>query len=269
MLDHPLPQEVVAAFHLMFDHFPEGAQLTHKSKQIVALNPACKAIGREVGMICAKHGPPEAHTGCLANKAVKDQKTTWATGPKRIPDGQEPVAFWLPVDGHPNFYLHFGVGYRKNYASPPEHVLVSDTSQQEGHSTKTGSELPEHVIEAFHLMWDNFPENVILVHKSRQVVAVNKVSDTTGIRESGMNCARIDSQPQKDWLTGKALAAGEAKYVSISLPDGEAVIFWIPLDGHPEYFSRFTVGLAMNYKTGTPRDLSEIMHQCQSDEMMS
>lgn len=56
-------EALIRAFHLMYDHFPEPAQLTHKSKQIVALNPACKAIGREVGMICIKHGPPEAHAG--------------------------------------------------------------------------------------------------------------------------------------------------------------------------------------------------------------
>jgi hypothetical protein len=68
-------------------------------------------------MICAKHGPPEAHKGCLANKAVKDQKATWATFPKTIPDGQAPVAFWLPVDGSPDFFIHFAVGYRINYVS--------------------------------------------------------------------------------------------------------------------------------------------------------
>jgi hypothetical protein len=81
MLEHPLPQEVIDAFHLMFDHFPEGAQLTHRSKQIVALNPACRSGGKDVGMICAKQGPPEAHKGCLANKAIKNQKAAWATFP--------------------------------------------------------------------------------------------------------------------------------------------------------------------------------------------
>jgi hypothetical protein len=117
-------EKLIEAFHLMFDHFPEGAQLTHKSKRIMALNPACKAAGKEVGMVCARHGPPEAHRGCLANKAMKSQKTTWVTRPKTIPDGQEPVAFWLPVAGYPDFFIHFAVGYRKNYALPPEQVMV-------------------------------------------------------------------------------------------------------------------------------------------------
>ncbi|MDR1396578.1 MAG: hypothetical protein LBJ14_02430 [Desulfarculales bacterium] len=254
MLEHPLPQEVIEAFQLMFEHFPEGAQLTHKSKQIAALNPACKAIGRDVGMICAKHGPPEAHKGCLANKALKDRKTTWATSPKRIPDGQTPVAFWIPVDGYPDFYLHFGLGHRKNYAFPPEQVEASDLSLQEEYIMQEGPRLPDHVIAAFHLMWDNFPENATLVHKSRQVLAVNKAAEKTGICLPGTNCARIGSQPHQGCLADKALAAGEARYVHIPLPDGEAVVFWIPLAGRSEYFLHFSIGLSMNYKTGTPRE---------------
>ena len=55
--DIQVDQKLVEAFHLMFDHFPEGVQLAHKSKRVVAVNPACQAIGRTVGMICAKHGP--------------------------------------------------------------------------------------------------------------------------------------------------------------------------------------------------------------------
>ncbi|WP_199533118.1 hypothetical protein [Solidesulfovibrio fructosivorans] len=113
-------EKLIEAFHLMFDHFPEGAQLAHKSKKIVALNPACEAIGRKVGMICAKHGPPEAHKGCLANKTIKNHKATWAIVAQAVPGGQVPVTFWLPIDGYPDFFIHFGVGYMKDYAVPPE-----------------------------------------------------------------------------------------------------------------------------------------------------
>ena len=30
------------------------------------------------------------------------------------------------------------------------------------------------VISAFHLMWDNFPEPVMITQKSREMVAINK-----------------------------------------------------------------------------------------------
>ena len=118
--DIQVDQKLVEAFHLMFDHFPEGVQLAHKSKRVVAVNPACQAIGRTVGMICAKHGPAEAHKGCLAHKTVKKHAASWAKGPEINPGGQTSVVFWLPVDGYPDYFIHFGVGYMKDYAIPPE-----------------------------------------------------------------------------------------------------------------------------------------------------
>lgn len=32
----------------------------------------------------------------------------------------------------------------------------------------------QNVIDAFHMMWDNFPEPVMLIQKSRHIYAVNK-----------------------------------------------------------------------------------------------
>jgi hypothetical protein len=114
MKDETRPdKKLVEAFHLMFDHFPEGAQLAHKSKRVVAVNPACKAMGRDVGMICAEHGPPEGHTGCLAAEAVKKQRATYKKSD--VSGGRESTIFWLPVNGYPDFYIHFGVGYMKEY----------------------------------------------------------------------------------------------------------------------------------------------------------
>lgn len=118
--DFQVDEKLIEAFHLMFDHFPEGVQLAHKSKRIVALNPACKSIGRDVGMICAKHGPAEAHKGCLAHKTVSKHVASWKKGGQPGPGGQEPVAFWLPVDGYPDFFIHFGVGCMKDYSLPSE-----------------------------------------------------------------------------------------------------------------------------------------------------
>ncbi len=44
------------------------------------------------------------------------------------------------------------------------------------------------IIEAFHLMWGNFPEPATLVHKSKEVIAVNAACEVIG-RVKGMNCA--------------------------------------------------------------------------------
>jgi hypothetical protein len=34
--------------------------------------------------------------------------------------------------------------------------------------------------DAFHLMWDEFPEGVILVHKDRTIIATNKAGEKPG-----------------------------------------------------------------------------------------
>lgn len=95
-------------------------------------------------------------------------------------------------------------------------------------------------------------------------MAVNKAADAIGIIKPGMNCAKIGSQPHKGCLADKALASGEVKYVQIPLPDCKAIGFWIPLEGYPEFFLHFSVGLDMNYKTGIPRDLAETISARQS-----
>lgn len=118
--DIQVDEKLIEAFHLMFDHFPEGVQLAHKSKRVVAVNPACQAMGRTIGMICATHGPAEAHKGCLAHKTIKNHAAAWVKGVQPSPGGQVPVVFWLPVDGYPDFFIHFGVGYMKDFTTAPE-----------------------------------------------------------------------------------------------------------------------------------------------------
>ena len=110
-------EKLIEAFHLMFDHYPEPVQLAHKSKRIMALNPASRTIGREVGMICAQHGTPEAHKGCLAVQAVKEGQAKWRTAEPAGPGGRQAVVFWLPVTGFPDFYIHFSAGMSKDYAA--------------------------------------------------------------------------------------------------------------------------------------------------------
>jgi hypothetical protein len=110
-----IDDRLLESFHLMWDHFPECVQLAHKSFLVMAVNPAASIIGREVGMICAKHGPPAAHKGCTAQKTVREHKTTWKATPACEAGKLGTVTFWLPIDGYPDFYLHFGVGHSKDY----------------------------------------------------------------------------------------------------------------------------------------------------------
>jgi hypothetical protein len=111
------------------------------------------------------------------------------------------------------------------------------------------------VLEAFHLMWDNFPETVTLVHQSREIIAINKVANEIGVLKPGMNCAKI-GQPgaHKGCLADKALSGHKTTYVHIPTAEGNAIAFWLPLDGYSDYYVHFGVGISLNYKTGQQKD---------------
>jgi hypothetical protein len=107
-----IDSKVIEAFHLMWDHFPEPVTLVHKSREVIAVNGACKSIGREVGINCATIGTPEAHKGCLANQALANRQPAFKKGKFGEKDI---ISYWLPIDGYPDFFIHFGVGVTIDY----------------------------------------------------------------------------------------------------------------------------------------------------------
>ncbi|SFL93599.1 hypothetical protein [Pelosinus propionicus] len=116
-----IDSKVIEAFHLMWGNFPEPVQLTHKNREIIALNAACQKFGRTEGMKCSTHGAPEAHKGCLANQALDTQQPTF----KKIKFGErEIITYWLPIEGYPELFIHFSVGVTTDYNTTPENVLT-------------------------------------------------------------------------------------------------------------------------------------------------
>ena len=107
-----VPQSVIDAFHLMWDEFPEPAQLHHKSKQILAVNKASAAIGMQPGMVCSKLGSPESHKGCLAARCLKEGRAQHVCASM---GGREIIGFWQPVAGYPELYVHYNVGFAFDY----------------------------------------------------------------------------------------------------------------------------------------------------------
>ena len=106
---------LIEAFHLMYDHFPEPATLVHKSRLVIAANPACDLIGRKPGMVCARQGSAEAHKGCLATEALSRHQAKFRKISIETPEKRNITAFWLPIDGHQDFYIHFAVGATRDY----------------------------------------------------------------------------------------------------------------------------------------------------------
>lgn len=107
--------QLIEAFHLMYDHFPEPASLIHKSRLVIAVNPACALIKRKPGLTCARQGSAEAHRGCLAGEAINSHQAQFRKISITTPEKRDITAFWLPIDGHPDFYVHFAVGATRDY----------------------------------------------------------------------------------------------------------------------------------------------------------
>ncbi len=107
-----LDRKVVEAFELMWGKFPEPVTLVHKSREVIAVNSACASFGRNPGVKCNEQGPAEAHSGCLANRALSSQEATYKSmilGDKHI------ISYWLPIEGYPDYFIHFGVGVTIDY----------------------------------------------------------------------------------------------------------------------------------------------------------
>ena len=106
------------------------------------------------------------------------------------------------------------------------------------------------IIEAFHLMWGKFPEPVCLIHKSREIIAVNEVCQKNG-GVIGVKCFSKDSsEPHKYCLANQALASQQATYSKGESYEKEVIGYWIPVTDCPEIYVHFAVGAMIDYSTG-------------------
>ncbi|MCM0757753.1 hypothetical protein M7775_04100 [Sporomusa sphaeroides DSM 2875] len=106
-------------FQLMWGNFPEPAQLTHKSREIIALNAASESVGLVKGGKCSECGAPEMHKGCLANRALNTQQPLFQ---KTKFGDRDRISYWLPVNGYPELFVHFGVGTIIDYNEAAEQI---------------------------------------------------------------------------------------------------------------------------------------------------
>lgn len=103
---------IVEAFHLMWGNFPEPVMLVNKRRDILAVNKVCSKAGGVAGIKCTSIGTPDQHKGCLANRALSSQQATYC---KSEGHGKMVIGYWIPVDGFPEIFVHFGVGTMINY----------------------------------------------------------------------------------------------------------------------------------------------------------
>ena len=105
-------EEIIQAFHLMWDNFPEPVMITQKNREMIAVNKKGEELGLKPGIKCSSIGKPENHKGCRCNEAVNSNIPVCITY-----DGAFGKAFgyWIPIPGKPDWIIHFGVGNTFNY----------------------------------------------------------------------------------------------------------------------------------------------------------
>lgn len=113
-----LEAELNKAFHLLCDAFPEPMQLCYRTHRVVAVNPAAETHGRHVGDNCARNCPGLKAGLCRHAQMMKSGNATWFRQPDGS-DGAKVTAYWIPINGHPDYYLHFGVGVTIDYSKYP------------------------------------------------------------------------------------------------------------------------------------------------------
>ena len=105
-------QEIINAFHMMWDKFPEPIMLITKDRQIHAVNKKAASMGLNDQMKCSSIGKPENHKGCLCNQAADTREAVY-----KAYEGQfgRAYGFWIPVEGAEEYIIHFGVGSTFEY----------------------------------------------------------------------------------------------------------------------------------------------------------
>jgi hypothetical protein len=110
--------------------------------------------------------------------------------------------------------------------------------------------MAEHAISAetrsnFHLFCDNFPFPVMLVHKDRTILAVNKAGDTVGY-PTGIRCVDLgQKEHHKGCQANQALTEQTAKRV-VAYSDFTGSVmdsYWIPLAGSSDLYLHFAADI--------------------------
>lgn len=129
-------EDIIRAFHLMWDNFPESVVITQRSREIVAVNKKAASFGLKAGIKCSSVGKPENHIGCQCNAACDTGEPQICTY-----DGAfgKAYGFWIPITEKPEWIIHFGVGYAFEY--PKINRKPSRKTEQSLHGLTKGTDL--------------------------------------------------------------------------------------------------------------------------------
>ena len=95
-----IQEELVCAFHMMWDNYPEAVRLIRRGFHVVAGNKVYFAQGGQIGGRC-NVGNPELHRGCQAMNALKSSETLCKHTEVA---GVHWDSYWIPVEGTDDYF---------------------------------------------------------------------------------------------------------------------------------------------------------------------
>ena len=103
----------------------------------------------------------------------------------------------------------------------------------------------QSILDSFHTMWGAFPEPVMLIHKSRTILAVNDIARAIGIA-AGIKCFSLNPETGDHYCDRceANLAVETCKTVCSEISiDGKRIIgYWMPLKEAPDVYVHFGIG---------------------------
>lgn len=103
--------------------------------------------------------------------------------------------------------------------------------EKEKKMNQNNLEQRRRISESFRMMWDNFPQPVLLLQKSRKIIDANQAARNLGVF-SGVQCRDISPYPEKcknNCLADKALVSGTTERTVNRQGDKISATYWIPL----------------------------------------
>lgn len=97
----------------------------------------------------------------------------------------------------------------------------------------------EQIIEAFDMMWGNFPDPVRLIDRNFLVVAANEAYTSTG-GQINIHCNAGDPAMHKGCRALESLKTGETKIMTSEMGGMNWDSYWVPVKGSSDYYVHFT-----------------------------
>ena len=115
---------------------------------------------------------------------------------------------------------------------------MADVQEKSGVDSRT--------IEAFHMMWDSFPHVVLLLRKTREIVAANKRAEEKGFHR-GAKCFQIAGQTEihAGCKANTALEEGVCqRAINYNKDTGRVMdAYWLPIPTENDLYVHFAIDI--------------------------